>query len=62
MRLVCRNRLTDRENRLVVAKREKGLKKEWAGSLGLAGANYYVQDRWTIRSYLIAQETISNIL
>ena len=32
-------RLTDTGNRLVVAKTEGGLGKEWIGSLGLAGAN-----------------------
>ena len=36
-----RNRFTDIENRLVVAK-EKGGGGEWIGSLGLADANYYI--------------------
>ena len=34
------NRLTDIENRLVVAK-EDGEGVEWTGSLGLVDANYY---------------------
>ena len=34
-----RNRLTDIENRLVVAKEEMG--EGWSGSLGLPDANYY---------------------
>ena len=41
----------------VVAKREKG----WAGwirSLGLADGHYYTEDRETMRSYCIAQETV----
>ena len=37
-----KNRLTDRE-RLVVAKGE-GVREGWIGSLGLADANYYIQD------------------
>ena len=32
------------------------------GSLGLADANYHIQDGWTTRTYCIAQATISNIL
>ena len=40
--LLCnRNRLTDIENRLVVAK-GKGVGKGKIGSLGLADANYYL--------------------
>ena len=35
-----RNRLTDVENRLVVAKEEERV--GWKGSLGLAVANYYL--------------------
>ena len=37
-------RLTDIENRLVVAKGEGVVGEEWIGSLGLADANYYIQD------------------
>ena len=40
MNLQNRNRLTDIENRLVVAKRKTG--EGWIGSLGLADANYYI--------------------
>lgn len=36
-----RNRLTDRENRHVVAK-EKGVREGQIGSFGLAGANYCI--------------------
>ena len=36
-----RNRLTDMENRLVVAKGE-GEGVGWTGSLGLVNANYYI--------------------
>ena len=36
-----RNRLTDMENRLVVAKGE-GEGVEWTGSLGAVDANYYI--------------------
>ena len=32
--------LTDTENRLLVAKRDR--RREWIGSLGLADANYYI--------------------
>ena len=35
-----RDEFTDIENRLVVAKGERG-EKGWIGSLGLADANYY---------------------
>ena len=37
-----RNRLTDIENRLVVAKEEKGRKGNRLGVLRLAEANYYI--------------------
>ena len=36
-----RNKLTDIENRLVVAKGE-GEGEGWTGSLGLVDANYYI--------------------
>ena len=36
-----RNRFTDMENRLVVAK-EEGEGVVWTGSLGLVDANYYM--------------------
>ena len=36
--------------------------KGWIGSLGLADANYYVENGQTTRSYCIGQGTISNIL
>ena len=55
-----RNRLTDLENTLVVA---KGEGEGWIGSLGLADANdYYIENGWTTRFYCRAQETIFNIL
>ena len=34
----------------------------WIGSLGLADANYYIQNRYTTRSYCRAQGIIFNIL
>ena len=37
-----RNRFTDIENRLVVAKGEGREKEAWIGSLGLVEANYYI--------------------
>ena len=41
MHLRNRNRLTDLENTLVVA---KGDGEGWIGSLGLADANYYTEN------------------
>ena len=41
MNLQNGNKLTDIENRLVVAKPGEGAGEEWIGSLGLADANYY---------------------
>ena len=38
------NRLTDIENRLVVAKGKKGWEDGWIGSLGLADASYYIEN------------------
>ena len=38
-----RNRLTDIENRLVVIKGER-VGEGWIGSLGLADANYYIEN------------------
>ena len=55
-----RNRLTDIENRRVVAK--EGVGEEKIGSLELVDANYYIQNGWTTRSYCIAQGTIINNL
>ena len=40
-----RNRLTDIENRLVVALRGGRGRKGSTGSLGLADANYYIENR-----------------
>ena len=37
-----KNRLTNIQNRLVVARGEGGEGEEWIGSLGLADANYYI--------------------
>ena len=42
--------------------REKEVWEGWSGSLGLTDANYYIQNRYTTRSYYIAQGTIFNIL
>ena len=39
-----------------------GVGEGWIGSLGLADANYYIQNGYTTRSYCIAQGTIFNIL
>ena len=50
------NRPTDTENRLVVATGEGRI-----GSLGLAYANFYTENRYT-RSYGTAQGTTFNIL
>ena len=40
---ITEDRLTDIENRLVVAKGE-GVSERWNGNLGLADANFYIQD------------------
>ena len=55
-RTFLQNRNRDIEKRVGVP-RGGGL-----GSLGLADANYHIQDGWTTRTYCIAQATISNIL
>ena len=34
----------------------------WTGSLGLADANYSIEKAWAMRSYCIAQGTLSNLL
>ena len=41
---------------------EGGVGKCWIGSLGLAGANYYIETGYATRSYCRAQGTIVNIL
>ena len=48
------------ENKLVVA---KGRREEvgWMGSLWLVDANYYIWKERIIRSYCIAQGTITNL-
>ena len=48
--LRTRNRLTDIEDRLVVAKAEN-VGEAWIGNLGLADANYYIQNGKTTKSY-----------
>ena len=40
---------------------EEGVGEGWTGSLGLVDANYYVQKRYTTRSYCTAQGTISSL-
>ena len=42
--------------------KRRGMVEGWIGSLGLADANYYIQNGQTTRSYCIAQGTIFNIL
>ena len=42
--------------------KEEGVGDGWIGSLGLADANYYIQNRKKTGSYCIAQGTIFNIL
>ena len=55
------NKLMDLENRLVVAKgRGEGVGR--TGSWGLIDANYYIWNRYAMRSCWIAQGTISNHL
>ena len=54
-------RLTETENTFVVAKGE-GAGEGWIGNLGLADANYYIQNGKTTRSYCITQGTIVNVL
>ena len=55
------NRITDMENRLVVAKGE-GEGVGWTGSLGLVDTNYYIENGEAMTSYCIAQGTLSNLL
>jgi len=47
------------ENRFVVG---KGEGVGWTGSLGLVDENYYISNGLAMKSYCIAQETISNHL
>ena len=42
--------------------RGRGVEEGWIGSLGLADANYYIENGYTTRSYCRAQGTIFNIL
>ena len=46
-----RNRLTDIENRLVVAKEEGGNREGWTGSLGLEDTNSHLE--WTSSEVLL---------
>lgn len=39
---IKRNRFTDMENRLVVAKGKEGHGETWIGSFGLADARHYI--------------------
>ena len=43
MNLSTKQRLTDTENRLVVAKEGGGMQEGWIGSFGLADENYYIK-------------------
>ena len=56
-----RNKLTDIEKRLVVAK-GKGEGVGWTRCLGLVDANYCLRNGQAMRSCCIAQRTISNHL
>ena len=47
-----RNRFIDIESRLVTSLRGKGEGEGWIGSLGLAEANYYIQNGKAARSFL----------
>ena len=53
--------LTNIENRLVVAKGERGEKREgvrWSGSLGLVDTNYSISSGGAMRSCRTAQRTL----
>ena len=56
-----RNRITDTENRLVVAEAGREGMRESGWKFGAAEANYNIQDRQT-RSYYIAHGTIFTVL
>ena len=56
-----RNRLTDVENRLVVAKRE-GEGVGWIGSLGLIDANHCIWNGLAMRFCCVALGTMSSHL
>ena len=61
MNTSMKQKLTDKENRLVGAQGEHaGRGEDWES--GLAAANYYTQDGSATRSYCIAQETVFNSL
>ena len=57
-----RNRLTDIENRFVIAEGNGRVGEGWIGSLGLADANYYIWNGYKTGSYCTAQGTIFNVL
>ena len=38
----------------------EGKRVGWTGNLGLVHENYYISNRYVMRSYCIAQGTISN--
>ena len=42
--------------------RGKGVGKEWDGNVGLVDANYCIWSGYTMRSFCVAQETISSHL
>ena len=59
--LATEKRITDLENRLVVAK-EEGEGVGWIGNLGLIDANYCFWNGLTMRSCCVALGTISSHL
>ena len=57
-----RNRLTDIREQTCGCQEGGDGKEGWIRSLGLADANYYIQNGYKTRSYCIAHGTIFNIL
>ena len=60
MNLCTKQKQTQGQEQTVVTK-DEGEGEGWTESLGVAGANYYIQNGQTIRSYCIAQGTKSNL-
>ena len=61
MNVSTEKKITDMENRLVVAKVE-GEGVGWTGNLGLVDANYCIWSGLAMRSCCVTQGTISNFL
>ena len=62
-KLIYNQKQTHKYREKTCGRQREGVVEEGRiGSVGLADANYYIENGWTRRSYCTAQETMFNIL